>query len=149
MSYKDSDLNSNYDPLNSVDAVDRFSYISFRSAKDPSWSSKHPNSATIQALTLGKYDWFVDFKKQPWMNREETYMKMKKDFEIAMLDKLYRLFPQIKGHVTVVEVSTPLYTKHFSNYHKGEIYGLAHTPERFSLPFLKPETKIKGLRLVG
>jgi all-trans-retinol 13,14-reductase len=66
-----------------------------------------------------------------------------------MLKKLYKLFPQIKGHVVVTEVSTPLSTKHFSNYQSGEIYGLAHTPERFSLPFLKPETKIKGLRLVG
>ena len=74
---------------------------------------------------------------------------MKASFEKQMLKKLYKLFPQIKGHVVVTEVSTPLSTKHFSNYQSGEIYGLAHTPERFSLPFLKPETKIKGLRLVG
>ena len=66
-----------------------------------------------------------------------------------MLKKLYELFPQIEGHVKVTEVSTPLSTKHFTNYKHGEIYGLAHTPARFALPFLRSETRIKGLRLVG
>ncbi len=83
------------------------------------------------------------------MKREEAYQKLKKNFEDAMLDKLYKLFPQIKGHVVVTEVSTPLSTRHFSNYQNGEIYGLEHSPKRYSLPFLRPETKIKGLRLVG
>ena len=66
-----------------------------------------------------------------------------------MLERLYTLFPQIKGHVVTTEVSTPLSTRHFANYKTGEIYGLAHTPARFKLPFLRPVTRIKGLRLVG
>jgi all-trans-retinol 13,14-reductase len=36
-----------------------------------------------------------------------------------------------------------------SGYKYGEIYGIAHTPERFNLKFLRPKTKIKGLVLVG
>ncbi len=149
-SYTNNKIDANYNPQNISDAIEKFAYISFPSAKDPFWSKKHPNSSTIQALTVGKYEWFKEFENQPWMNRDEAYKKLKKDFEATMLKKLYQLFPNIKEHdVAITEVSTPLSTKHFSNYQTGEIYGLAHSPERFNLPFLKPETKIKGLRLVG
>lgn len=148
-SYVDNNIDANYSPNNISDAINKFAYISFPSAKDPQWNINHPNTATLQVLTVGKYNWFNEYENQPWMNREEAYKKLKADFETKMLEKLYDLFPNIKGHVTVTEVSTPLSTKHFSNYQSGEIYGLAHSPERFNLPFLKPETKIKGLRLVG
>lgn len=131
------------------EAPKTFAYISFPSAKDSQWDIEHPNTATIQAISVGKYKWFKNFEDQPWRNREIAYKTLKKEFESSMLETLYKLFPQINGHVKVSEVSTPLSTKHFSNYKSGEIYGLAHTPERFSLPFLRPKTKIKGLKLVG
>ncbi|MBC3758391.1 NAD(P)/FAD-dependent oxidoreductase [Hyunsoonleella sp. SJ7] len=131
------------------DAPNNFAYISFPSAKDPEWDIKNDQKATIQAISVGHYDWFSKYENQPWMKREASYKKLKADFETTMLNKLYHLFPQLKGHVIVTEVSTPLSTKHFSNYEHGEIYGLEHTPNRFKLPFLRPKTRIKGLRLVG
>jgi all-trans-retinol 13,14-reductase len=131
------------------DAAQQFSYISFPSAKDPEWQKNNPEKATIQALSVARYDWFSKYEKLPWMKRGKIYSALKKDFEQSMLAKLYELFPQIKGHIVVTEVSSPLSTKNFTNYKNGEIYGLEHTPKRFTLPFLRPETKIKGLRLVG
>jgi all-trans-retinol 13,14-reductase len=130
-------------------APSKFAYISFPSAKDPDWETKNPGTSTIQAMSVGNYDWFRTFEDQPWMKREDAYKKMKADFESTMLERLYSIFPQLKGHIQVTEVSSPLSTKHFSNYKNGEIYGLAHTPDRFKLPFLRPKTKIKGLKLVG
>lgn len=148
--YFDNDnLDDNIDQITMENAVQKFAYISFPSAKDPEWQDKHQGTATIQALTIGRYTWFSKYEKLPWMKRGEDYTHLKKEFENSMLKKLYELFPQIKGHVVVTEVSSPLSTKHFSNYQHGEIYGLEHSPDRFKLPFLRPETKIKGLRLVG
>lgn len=147
--FNDDDYDRFFDEANLESTQDKFAYISFPSAKDEEWRERNPGKATIQALTIGRYDWFSQYEDQPWMKREEAYQKLKKNFEDAMLDKLYKLFPQIKGHVVVTEVSTPLSTRHFSNYQNGEIYGLEHSPKRYSLPFLRPETKIKGLRLVG
>jgi len=147
--YANEDIDGIINTATPKTAPENFAYISFPSSKDPQWDIDHPNTATIQAITVGNYDWFKAYEDQPWRNRDEAYKQMKKDFEDTMLSKLYTLFPQIEGHVQVTEVSTPLSTKHFSNYQKGEIYGLAHSPERFNLPFLRPKTKIKGLRLVG
>ncbi|WP_303316722.1 NAD(P)/FAD-dependent oxidoreductase [Flavivirga abyssicola] len=131
------------------EAPNNFAYISFPSAKDPEWDIKNSQKSTIQAMSVGHYNWFSEYENQPWMKRELAYKKLKVDFETTMLNRLYHLFPQLKGHVIETEVSTPLSTKHFSNYKHGEIYGLEHTPKRFKLPFLRPKTKIKGLKLVG
>ncbi|MDO5971723.1 NAD(P)/FAD-dependent oxidoreductase [Flavivirga aquimarina] len=145
--------NENTDELiektNLADAPNNFAYISFPSAKDSEWETENPGTSTIQAMSVGLYDWFSAYENQPWMNRDDAYKKMKANFEMTMLNKIYSLFPQLKGHVQVTEVSSPLSTRHFSNYKHGEIYGLAHTPNRFKLPFLRPKTKIKGLKLTG
>lgn len=131
-----------------ADSVE-FAYISFPSAKDGDWADKHPNKATLQAISVGNYEWFKEYENLPWRNRGEQYELLKSAFEEKMLKRLYQLFPQIQGHVVVSEVSTPLSTKHFTQYQRGEIYGLAHNPERFTIKTLRPKTSIKGLYMVG
>jgi all-trans-retinol 13,14-reductase len=127
----------------------KFAYISFPSSKDPAWPIKNPTRATIQAVGAARYEWFTDFENKAWMKRGEVYEEVKSAFKEKMLEKLYEWFPQIKGHVVHAEVSTPLSTKHFTNYGHGEIYGLEHSPERFKLKSLLPKTSIKGLYLTG
>ena len=65
------------------------------------------------------------------------------------LEKLYEREPQLRGKVDCYELSTPLTTENFCNYSAGEIYGLAHTPDRFNHRFLRPHTPIKQLYLTG
>jgi all-trans-retinol 13,14-reductase len=57
--------------------------------------------------------------------------------------------PQVRGKVDHAELSTPLSTRHFANYSRGELYGLAHTPTRFRQRFLRPQTPIRNLFLTG
>ena len=40
-------------------------------------------------------------------------------------------------------------TDWFAGYHHGELYGLAHTPERMQQKWLRPQSKIPGLWLTG
>ncbi len=147
--YDSDDYDAIFEESNLMDVAKKSAYISFPSAKDSQWNQEYPDKATIQVISMGRYSWFKKYEKLPVMKRGEEYMKLKKQFEKIMLDRLFKLFPQIKGHIAITEVSSPLSTKHFSNCQHGEIYGLEHTPERFALPFLRSETKIKGLRLVG
>ncbi|MGJ8744088.1 phytoene desaturase family protein [Polaribacter sp.] len=145
--YANENTNELIEKTTLSEAPNKFAYLSFPSAKDPKWDSKH--KATIQAISFGHYHWFSEYENQPWMKRELAYKTLKDNFETSMLQRLYQLFPQLKGHVIVTEVSTPLSTKHFSNYKHEDIYGLEHTPKRLTLSFLRPKTKIKGLKLVG
>jgi all-trans-retinol 13,14-reductase len=65
------------------------------------------------------------------------------------LNYLYEQRPQVKGKIDYYELSTPLSTKHFTSYERGEIYGINHTPKRFRLDFLRATTPIKNFFLTG
>lgn len=124
-------------------------YISFPSAKDSSWAKKHPGTSTIQVLGSYSFDWMNEWQNGKWQKRGCDYEKVKEELKELFLEKLYATLPQTRGKVEVCELSTPLSTKHFSNYDKGEIYGLEHTPERFDLKQLRPKTNYKNLYLTG
>jgi all-trans-retinol 13,14-reductase len=126
-----------------------FAYISFPSAKDPSFATRHNGRATIEVLTLGRYDWFERWANAAWHRRGDDYEAFKARLCDRLLEVLYREVPQVRGKVDVAEVSTPLSTRHFTNYARGEIYGLAHDPARFAERALKPGTPVPGLWLTG
>ncbi len=147
--FKHDDIDEIFDEATLENGAKNFAYISFPSAKDSNWEIKNPGTATIQAISMGNMDWFKAHEDSKWMKRGDEYLTLKKDFETEMLQVLYKFFPQIEGTIIAAEVSTPLSTKNFTSYKSGEIYGLAHSPKRFNLPFLRPKSKIKGLFLVG
>ena len=148
-SYTDNDIDANYNPKTITDATEKFAYISFPSAKDPDWSNRYPGKSTIDIITLLPYDGFENWDGTRWMKRGEAYDQLKEKIAKRLLDVLYKHIPQAKGKIEHYELSTPLTTKHFINYDKGEIYGLDHTPKRFRQRFLKPRTRIKNLYLTG
>ncbi len=124
-------------------------YISFPSAKDPDFARRHPGRATIEVITLARWDSFARWADTRWKKRPEEYDAMKAQLTARLLEVVYRHLPQIKGRIDVCELSTPVTTRHFSNYANGEIYGLAHTPARFREPLLRPRTPVRGLFLTG
>ncbi|WNJ20665.1 NAD(P)/FAD-dependent oxidoreductase [Pontibacter sp. G13] len=124
-------------------------YISFPSAKDPDWSNRYPGKSTIDIITLMPYEVFDKWEELPWKKRGEAYEALKESVSQRLLEVLYQQEPQLKGKVDIYELSTPLTTKHFVNYDRGEIYGIEHTPARFDWEFLRPKTPIKSLYLTG
>ena len=65
------------------------------------------------------------------------------------METLFEKLPHIRNNVDYVEVSTPLSTNWFGGYQQGELYGLAHTPQRLEQNWLRPKTRIPGLWLTG
>ncbi|MCD6019474.1 MAG: NAD(P)/FAD-dependent oxidoreductase [Bacteroidetes bacterium] len=135
--------------LKTKDSISPVFYISFPSAKDSEWQQKHPGTASIQVLGSYPFNWMKEWEHMKWQKRGDDYESVKEELKEVFLKKLYETLPQIKGHVEICELSTPLSTKHFSNYDKGEIYGLEHTPQRFELNQLRPQTNYKNLYLTG
>jgi len=124
-------------------------YVSFPSAKDPSFQERMPGRATVDVITLASYEWFRRWEQQPWMKRGEEYEALKERFAERLLDALYVHRPQLRGRVDTHVVSTPLSTRNFVAYEAGEIYGLEHSPARFRERALTPRTPIGGLWLTG
>jgi all-trans-retinol 13,14-reductase len=131
------------------DAPVPLAFISFPSAKDPSFATRFPGRATIDVVTLGSYAVFERWMHERWHRRGADYEAVKARLCERLLDVLYREVPQVRGKVDVAEVSTPLSTRHFTNYARGEIYGVAHDPARFLERALRPKTPVPGLWLTG
>ncbi len=124
-------------------------YISFPAAKDPSWSARYPGKSTIDIITVMPYDQFQKWEETKWKKRGEEYEELKERFAQRLLAHLYSKEPQLKGKVDYYELSTPVSTRHFMNYDRGELYGIDHDPNRYNQRFLQPRTPIKNLYLTG
>lgn len=133
------------DPASPFPAV----YISFPSAKDPTFDTRFPGHSTIDVITLAPYSWFSEWEHTRWYKRGSDYDDFKHQLASRLLEVLHRHVPSTQGRVIHAELSTPLTTRHFTNYVHGEMYGLAHTPARFRLRALAPRTPIAGLFLTG
>jgi all-trans-retinol 13,14-reductase len=122
--------------------------VSFPSAKDPTWKDRHPGRATVDVIVPARYEWFSAWEGTRWKKRGPDYDALKARLTERILDVTFAKLPQLRGKIDVAELSTPLTTKHFAGYEKGELYGLDHTPERYRMN-LRAQTEIPGLYLTG
>ncbi|MGI9286687.1 MAG: phytoene desaturase family protein [Pseudomonadales bacterium] len=124
-------------------------YISFPSAKDPSYQQRYPGRSAIEIVAPTSYEMFEQWKETPWSKRGEEYETLKEEISTRLLEEMYKKLPQLRGKVDYYETSTPLSTDYFCRYSRGELYGLNHTPQRFEQDWLRPKSKVKGLYLTG
>ena len=124
-------------------------FVSFPSAKDPTFQQRYPGHHTIEVVVPAPYDLFARWGGSAWQRRAESYDALKAHLEARLLAELRRYLPGIGRAVERCELSTPLSTQHFANASRGEIYGLAHNPERFDCRGLRPATPIGNLYLTG
>lgn len=95
------------------------------------------------------YEAFDHWRDTRWKRRGEDYDALKHRLSMRLRAELERQVPTVVGNIAYTELSTPMTTRHFMNYSKGEIYGLASTPARFALRGLGARTPIRGLYLTG
>ena len=123
--------------------------ISFPAAKDPSWNERYPDRSTIDVITLLPYETFAQWDGTQWIDRDREYEALKEQIAQRFLVHLFEQLPHLKDQIDHYELSTPLTTKNFANYQKGELYGIDHSPSRYRQKFLQPRTPIKGRYLTG
>lgn len=124
-------------------------FISFPSAKDPTFARRYPRRSTIEIVAPIAYGPFERWAETRWKKRGADYDALKQQFAARLLDELNRQVPTTRGKVDYSELSTPLSTRHFANYPHGEIYGLSALPARFRLRDLGSYTPIANLYLTG
>ena len=123
-------------------------YVSFPSAKDPTFAARYPGRSTVDVIVPCRYDWFSTWEGTRWMKRGADYQARKERFTQRILEALFAKRPQLRGKVDACELSTPVTTRHFSGHPRGELYGLDHSPARYRLP-LRARTALPGLFLTG
>ena len=103
------------------------------SAKDPGYNKMFPGTSNVLLLTEGKYEWFDELGLKPGEHgkRSPEYKTWKATWENLFKERLYRYYPKCRGHVTSIEIGTPLSTEFYLAAPKGASYGLEWTPEHF------------------
>ena len=124
-------------------------FLSFPSAKDPTFERRHPGRSTIEVVAPIPYEAFAKWSDTRWKRRGEDYDQFKQDLTDRLRADLERHVPAVRRRIEYAEVSTPLSTRHFANFEHGEIYGLSSTPERYGLRSLGARTPVPGLFLTG
>jgi len=124
-------------------------FISFPSAKDPDFERRHPGHSTIEVVCPAPYEWFTKWEDTRWKRRGHEYDDLKQSLTERLTRGLEEHVPEVRGKLDYTELSTPLSTRHFMNYPRGEAYGVSATPARFGLRCLTPHTAVRDLFLTG
>ncbi|PVD31233.1 hypothetical protein C0Q70_06645 [Pomacea canaliculata] len=156
--YKHNDINKSVDEYLSlgVDDITTASaplyFISFPSAKDPTWEQRHSGKSAVLVITLARWEWFKQWENERLRHRGQDYEDIKEALGLQMWRLCCNLFPQLDGKKEYMEVGTPVTNKYYLAASSGEMYGLDHGKNRFSpetFAALRSDTGIPGLFLTG
>ncbi len=124
-------------------------FISFPSAKDPTFAARYPGRSTIEVVAPVSYSLFERWSGTAWKRRGAEYDAFKQTLAARLLAALEQHVPSVRGRIDYSELSTPLSTRAFANHQQGENYGVAAVPARFRARTLGPRTRVRQLYLTG
>lgn len=127
-------------------------FVSFPSAKDPTYNARYPGKSTCAIVTVAPFEWFKEWKNERVMHRGDEYQSLKNEIGRRMWHQILEMYPHLEGKVEYFDVGTPLSNQFYLGSYSGEVYGLDHDLRRFSLSTmaqLRPDTPITGLYLTG
>ncbi|XP_048416829.1 all-trans-retinol 13,14-reductase-like [Stegostoma tigrinum] len=148
------ELFSKYYTLSKEDITEGypFMFVSFPSAKDPTWDERYTGKSNMVIVTLAHYEWFEEWKDERVKKRGEDYESLKMDIARKLMDRVIEYFPQLKDRIEYIRVGSPLSHEFYIASSRGEIYGANHDVSRFKpevIASLRAGTPIKNLYLTG
>ncbi|CAF4953326.1 unnamed protein product [Rotaria sp. Silwood1] len=125
-------------------------FISFASAKDPTYCTRYPKKSVASIITLGIYEHVEDYKDKRVKHRSDGYNQLKDEWKERMLEIFLKEFPNLKEKIVYIDNGTAITNDFYLGTYHGAACGLAHTPERFrQVEILSPTSPIKNLYLSG
>mmetsp|Transcript_45523 Transcript_45523/g.90184 ORF Transcript_45523/g.90184 Transcript_45523/m.90184 type:complete len:704 (+) Transcript_45523:51-2162(+) len=107
----------------------------FPSVKNREWHSSQPSHAdmtTVQILALAEHQWFATWQHEKSGNRGKAYEELKDEWLKRSTSVLYKYYPQFKGKMEFMDVSTPITAQHYITSVAGSALGLESCPARFT-----------------
>ena len=122
-------------------------FISFSSAKDPTYATRHPGKQVALVVGPCMYKHVEDYKDDRVKHRRKEYIELKEKWTQIFMDGLLKHFPELKGKIDFVDFGSAVTNDFYLGTYRGAVYGLAHTPQRFRQHWLQCSSPIQGLML--
>jgi all-trans-retinol 13,14-reductase len=141
--YRDADVNGVYErqlrglPGGPLDAL----FLSITSLKDP--GHLRNGHHTLEMFT------FVPWSDFEGMSRGDAYLALKQQLGARMLEAAEHVIPNLRRHVKLFELGTPLTNTFYCNAHRGACYGTAKTPWQVGPFSFGQRGPVEGLHLCG
>lgn len=127
-------------------------FISFPSTKDPTFNDRFPGKSTCEVVTVSPHRWYQEWERERVMHRGPDYQGLKMAVGRQAWNQVLEIFPTLEDKVEYFDVGTSLSNQYYLGSYSGEVYGIDHHVERFSLQTmskLRPQTTLHGLFLTG
>jgi phytoene dehydrogenase-like protein len=127
-----------------------FFFLSSPSLKDPDSPDKAPaGHSTLELVTLVPFEPFAKWEGMKSMKRGAEYEALKARLADRYLGCVERYVPDVRQHLRVIEVATPVTNITYAGSPRGAIYGPDHTPDQMG-PFRFAQSGgVPGLYLCG
>ncbi|XP_059812531.1 all-trans-retinol 13,14-reductase-like isoform X2 [Hypanus sabinus] len=148
------ELYTNYFSLKDKDFTERcpMTFVSFPSAKDPTWNDRFEGKSSMIIVTIVRYEWFENWKDERVKKRGEDYENLKADIARSLIDQTTEYFPQLKDKIEFINVGSPLTNQFYIAASRGEMYGVNHDLSRFTpenIASCRGKTPVRNLYLTG
>ncbi|XP_062893249.1 all-trans-retinol 13,14-reductase-like, partial [Mobula hypostoma] len=127
-------------------------FVSFPSAKDPTWNDRFEGKSSMVIITIVRYEWFEKWEDKRVKKRGEDYENLKMDIARNLIDQTTEYFSQLKDKIEFINVGSPLTNQFYIAASHGEMYGVNHGLSRFApetIASCRAKTPVKNLYLTG
>ncbi len=118
-------------------------FLTITTKKDP--SKMHAGLHSMEAFTFVPYEAFEHWKDTTYGDRPEEYEAFKKHLTNRMLNTLEQVIPNLRDHIKLCELGTPLTNDFYVNSYRGNLYGQAKLMSQIGPGAPRIRTEIKGL----
>lgn len=149
--YPSVDIDGAYEPIfQGQMPPNDFFFLSSPSLKDPiSGVKAPPGHHTLEFVTLVPYEPFAQWAGTKTQKRGDAYEKMKSELEQRYLSAIEKYVPDLRNHVTTIDLGTPQTNITYAASPRGSIYGPEQTPDQMTPFRYRAQGAIDGLFLCG
>lgn len=103
----------------------------------------------FSAMGSARWEWFEEWRGTRTLRRDGGYAALKDKLTRNIVAMIEERLPRLRGHLHVVDASTPLTLRDYAGYPRGGIYGIAPGIEAQGRFGVRRRTRIDGLYVTG